>query len=258
MTSNRYDVSNRKNQSTSDNSYSERAGKHFDEASGLTLSKLRNFPRFVPRQSLALFLARNEIFKNLLGVHGSIIECGVFLAGGLFTWAQLSAIYEPINHNRKVVGFDTFEGFPSIEAADQSNDRDSLAIQKIEGGYCFSGIGELRQGIELFDLNRPVGHIEKIQLVPGDATVTIPKFIEENPHIVVSCLHLDFDLHSPSVTALRHFLPRMPRGAMLVFDELNHSDWPGETLAVLEEVGLRRLKICRFSYTPQLSYAILD
>ena len=33
-------------------------------------------------------------------------------------------------------------------------------------------------------------------------------------------------------------MPRMPKGALLVFDELDNPMWPGETLAALESVGL--------------------
>jgi hypothetical protein len=50
----------------------------------------------------------------------------------------------------------------------------------------------------------------------------------------------------------------MPRGAVLVFDELGQADWPGETLAVLETVGLRNLRIERFPFTSQPSFAVLE
>ena len=37
--------------------------------------KLENFPKYVRRQNLTRFLALYEIFKNILEVKGSIIEC---------------------------------------------------------------------------------------------------------------------------------------------------------------------------------------
>ena len=51
--------------------------------------KLINFPRFVNRRDIATFINRYEIFKKIINVHGSIIECGVnlgagFLAGFIF------------------------------------------------------------------------------------------------------------------------------------------------------------------------------
>ena len=34
------------------------------------------------------------------------------------TWYHLSAIYEPTNYLREIIGFDTFEGFPEISVED--------------------------------------------------------------------------------------------------------------------------------------------
>jgi hypothetical protein len=243
-------------QTSNEQRYREQIGAYFEQGAGTTLDRLNNFARFVPRQALSLFLAKHELFQHVLPVHGNIVECGVFLGGGLFSWAQFSAIHEPVNHGRKVIGFDTFDGFPAIGAKDQGEGTGSR--EKVVGGYRFDGRAELETGVKLFDLNRHVGHIPKLELVPGDANVTIPQYLEENPHLVVALLYLDFDLYEPTRTALRAFLPRMPAGAVLAFDELNQRAWPGETLAVLEEVGLRKLHIRRFPFTPALSYAVLD
>ena len=55
-----------------------------------------NFAKFTSRQTLTRFLAHNEIFTKVLPVHGSIIDCGVYMGQSLMTWAQLSSVYEPI------------------------------------------------------------------------------------------------------------------------------------------------------------------
>jgi hypothetical protein len=83
--------------------------------------RLESFPRHVRRQALARFLVRYEIFKQNLGVHGSVVECGVFAGGGLMTWAHCSSILEPYNHTRRVIGFDTFAGFPKTHEKDTSS-----------------------------------------------------------------------------------------------------------------------------------------
>ncbi len=232
--------------------YRKAIGPYFDASTGTTLDKLKAFPRFVPRQDIAMLLARAELFRLAAPVQGAFIECGVFMGTGLFTWAQLSAIHEPYFHNRRVIGFDTFAGFPSLAAQDGAE-----GDLKRPQGYEFSAIDELRQGARLLDLNRPIGHLPKIELVQGDAVETIPKYVEDNRHLVVALLYLDFDLYEPTLAALRHFLPRMPRGAVLAFDELNQKLWPGETVAVMETVGVHKLAIRRFPFVPSMSYAIL-
>ncbi len=251
----KYALTNSGTQTANDLLYKQHMEPFFTAASGSNLDKLNNFSRFTSRQSLSLFLAKNEIFQHILPIHGHIVECGVFMGGGLFTWAQLSAIYEPINHGRKVIGFDSFDGFPQLGEMDQ--DGDAISEHKVKGAYKFEHLAELQKNIELFDLNRNLGHINKLELVKGDALQTIPQYMADNRHLVVALLYLDFDLYEPTKIALKHFLPRMPKGAVIAFDELNQKQWPGETLAVLEEVGINNIRIQRVPYTPSLSYAIL-
>ncbi len=43
---------------------------------------VENFAKYVPRQTLTRFLVHNELFKMVLDIKGSIIECGIFRGGG--------------------------------------------------------------------------------------------------------------------------------------------------------------------------------
>lgn len=255
---NRFSMLDARTQTSADEQYATRIQEFFSAGEGDILAKLKNFTKFVPRQTMATFLAKNEIFKQIVDVHGHIVECGVFMGGGLMTWAQLSAIYEPYNHTRRIVGFDTFAGFPSLAEQDATSADASLSFAKV-GGLAVQGIeDDIRHAVSLYDLNRPLGHIDRVELVKGDAQQTIPAYLEDNQHMVVALLYLDFDLFEPTLAAIRTFLPRMPKGAVLAFDELNQKYWPGETLAVLESAGIRNLRIRRFPFTPQISYAVLD
>ena len=58
---------------------------YFNSSLGSNIEKLQNFSKYVPRQDLTNFLARYEIFKKILNVPGSIVECGVLFGGGLRT-----------------------------------------------------------------------------------------------------------------------------------------------------------------------------
>lgn len=40
--------------------------------------------------------------------------------------------------------------------------------------------------------------------------------------------------------------------------ELDNPLWPGETLALLESVGIRQLKLQRFEWDPYIAYAVLE
>ena len=227
---------------------------YFASSPGANVVKLQNFAKFVPRQSLTRFLSRYELFKMVLRTQGSIIECGVLQGGGLMSFAQLSAIFEPVNWQRQIIGFDTFDGFRDLSEKDRG---ESSSASLREGGLAADSLGDLEACIRIFDANRTLSHIPKCQLVKGDVRQTIPAFVERNPHTVVSLLYLDLDVYEPTKVALEHFLPRMPKGAVLAFDELNAPNWPGETAAVIETIGLANLRIERFEFDSLLSYAVL-
>ena len=72
--------------------------------------KLENFPKYIRRQNLTRFLALYEIFKKVIYIKGSVIECGVNDGFGLMSWAKFSSILEPVNFTRRIYGFDSFHG----------------------------------------------------------------------------------------------------------------------------------------------------
>jgi hypothetical protein len=218
------------------------------------LERLQNFTLYMPRQDLTNFLVRYEIFKRVIGIQGSIIECGVLRGAGLMAWAHFSTVFEPTNHQRRVVGFDTFSGFPKLS----KQDRASEAKEAHRGGLAVDSYDHLQHCVELFDMNRFIGHVPKVELVRGDAAKTIPQYLKDNPQLIVSLLYLDFDVYEPTLTALKHFLPRMPKGAVIAFDELNLKDWSGESIAVLESLKLRDYRIERCSFGSVISFAQIE
>lgn len=217
-------------------------------------TKLENFPKYVRRQNLTRFLALYELYKRQLPIKGSVIECGVNHGFGTMSWAKFSAILEPVNLSRRIYGFDTFEGFPGVSEHDRS-----AASQHVKVGDLAADVyEELGELVDIYDSSRFLGHVKKVNLVRGDALETIPQFVKDNPHLVVSLLFMDFDLYEPTKVALEHFLPRMPKGAVLAFDELDNPLWPGETLAMLETHARRPLRIERLEFDPYIGFAILD
>lgn len=236
--------------SEKEQTYAARMERCIEESPFSQLDRLRNFSLYAPRQDVTNFLVRYEIFKRVLPVQGSIIECGVLHGGGLMAWAQFSSIFEPTNHQRRIVGFDTFRGFPALSQQDRSSE--SAAARA--GGLAVDSYDHLQECIELYDMNRFVGHVPKVELVRGDATETIPQYVKDNPQLIVSLLYLDFYLYEPTLAALKNFLPRMPKGAVIGFDELNMKDWRGESIAVLETLNLREYRIERCTFGSAISF----
>ncbi len=220
-------------------------------------NKLNNFEKYVKRQALTRFIVRYELFKKIINIKGSIVECGVHHGGGLMAWAKLSAGLEPMALHRRIIGFDTFEGFPSVDAKDMGAvTNNSLKEKGFDTSY--NAYDELIESIKEFDDSRYLNQYAKVELVKGDSNVTIPKYIEDNQHLIISLLFMDFDLYQPTKTALEHFLPRIPKGGIIAFDEINNPAWPGETIALLEKfISLNNLHIQKFYFDPSIAYIIL-
>jgi len=227
----------------------------FNQSSLSLAYKLQAFPLFVRRQDMAYLMAKYEIFKQILNVNGSIVECGVFVGGGIMTWLHCSSILEPYNHTRKIIGFDTFNGFPEIDERDaNTGTSEHLHI----GGLTVSSSmkDELTNIISIHKRNSPLSHINKVELIEGDACENIPDYVEKNPHLLISLLYLDFDIYKPTKAALQILFKRVVKGGVVAFDELNCRQYPGETVAMLEELDIASVELKRFPFTTHMSYFV--
>jgi len=218
------------------------------------IEKLRNFPVFTWRQQVRNFIEKYELYKLIKNVPGSIVECGVADGFGLMSYAHFCSIFEGYHHIRKVIGFDTFDGFTDLLPQDKT----SKAVHMKKGGLKHDSYSILQKAIKLYDQNRTLGHLEKVQLVKGDISKTLPSFLKENPYLVISLLYLDMDLYQPTKDAIHLFIDRIPKGGIICFDEINHPDYPGETVAVMEELGFRNLRLKRFDFSTRACYAVIE
>ena len=247
------DQSNPKNYLKSEEEYFDRIEEYWQQADGNYSEKMYSLSRFVPRQALGYFLARNEIYKQVLDVHGSILDFGIYRGGSFFTWLQLSAIYEPYNHIRKVIGFDSFEGFSAIGEQDKGKNDKDLAL-KVEGGMAWDGFDEISQGVELYDKNRPLGHVNKGLLVKGDLPGSVENFLDDHDETIVAMANFGLSLYEPTLKILQAIKPRLVKGSILVFEDLNKATWPGESKALLEVFDMSEHSLERLPYCPHISW----
>jgi len=215
---------------------------------------LSNLGLFIKRQDLSRILFMNELYKKIIDVHGIAIEFGVRWGQHLALLESLRGLYEPFNHNRKIGGFDTFAGFPSIHEKDGQSDITQEGAYSVTKGYK----EYLEKVLDYHEKESPISHIKKDQLVQGDATKTIEKFFKENPETIVSFAYFDLDLYEPTKKCLEVIKEHVTKGTVIGFDELNMHDHPGETLALKEVFGLSRYKITRSPFSSVQSYIIIE
>jgi hypothetical protein len=215
---------------------------------------MNNLGLFINRQSLSRIIAMNDLYRKILDIHGIICEFGVYWGQNLSLFESFRGMYEPYNYNRKIVGFDSFEGFVSLDKKDGSSD-----IIK-DGSYATSTGYEdtLSKILDYHESNSPVSHIKKYELVKGDASVTIKKYLEKNPETIIAFAYFDFDVYKPTKDCLEAILPHLSKGAIIGFDELNFHEFPGETLAFQEVLGVNNYTIQHVANNPLMSYIVFD
>lgn len=217
-----------------------------------TREKLENFTNWVRNRDLARFLYRSEIYKSILHVPGVIVEAGVLYGGSLSSWLHLGEIYEPVNYGRRVYGFDTFTGFPSVSQKDIPEKKNFPEYYNAGTFSAEKAEEDILDLFRLLDKTRKLSQLPRMNLIKGNIMETLPELLAKDKSILVSLLHIDIDLYEPTKAAIVACLPRMPKGAVICFDELCYEDWPGETEAVLELFDVNNLTMERSPITPNI------
>lgn len=204
------------------------------DARGYTTEDLlRHWPAYAMRRDITRFLSHYELFKLVRDLPGCIVELGVWRGSSLLTWSKLLDAFCPFDRSRKVFGFDSFEGLQNFLPEDGSATATDREIGRVEGGYAATE-KELRQLAAASNTDSMIPGTERTHIFAGDATKDIPRFLEENPGLRISLLHLDMDLYEPTLRALELLYPLVVKGGVVTFDEYGMIPWQGETAAVDE------------------------
>ncbi|NFE95093.1 crotonobetainyl-CoA--carnitine CoA-transferase [Clostridium botulinum] len=215
---------------------------------------LQNLGLYMNRQSLSRILFMNDLYKKIVDVHGIAVEFGVRWGQNLALFESFRGIYEPYNYNRKIVGFDTFEGFKSLD----KNDGQLDIIR--EGAYSVTENYEeyLEKILQYQESENPISNIKKYEIVKGDATKTIHTYLNDNPETIIALAYFDFDIYKPTKECLVAIKPYLTKGSVIGFDELNYHKFPGETIAFKEVFGLDKYKIRRSNISPLQAYIVIE
>jgi hypothetical protein len=120
---------------------------------------------------------------------------------------------------------DSFAGLPSVSEKDGASDLMKTGNVSVTDNY----IEYLDQVMAFQEGNNPLSHIKKYDLVAGDACLKAEEYFEAHPETIVALAYFDFDIYEPTKKCLELIRPRLVRGSVLEFDELNDPDSPGET-----------------------------
>lgn len=213
---------------------------------------LRNLQLFTSRIDLADMLFMSELYKKQLNVHGVIAEFGSRWGRNLALFEALRSIYEPYNHIRKIIGFDTFQGFASVDK------KDGGYSGAVNGGFSVSEGYEqfLEKVLSAHEKLAPISQRKKFELVKGDINQTLPQYLNDHPETIFSLVYIDVDLYEPTKNILNSLKNHIVKGTIIGFDEVCHPNWPGETVALKESFDLSSYELKRLPCSPTTSYIV--
>ena len=64
----------------------------------------------------------HHLFRQIIDVQGVVMEFGTRWGQNMALFEALRGIYDPFNRHRKLIAFDTFEGFPSLDEKDGNSE----------------------------------------------------------------------------------------------------------------------------------------
>ena len=211
---------------------------------------LPNLGLYLSSKSLSRVLFFYEIYRKIINTHGVVMEFGVRWGQTLMLLSALRGIFEPFNRHRKIIGFDTFEGFKGVSEKDGTQSKSAEGHFSVSKGY----EDYLAQLLAVQEALNPIGHLKKYELVKGDGCETVAKYLKEHPETIISLAIFDFDIYKPTKAAMQAIKPHLCKGSVIVFDELCDDVFPGETVALNEVFGLNNVRIQRMPMTARVSY----
>lgn len=177
----------------------------------------RSLGLFLRGSLLARIFATADIYRQIVDIPGAIFDIGTWRGQTAVLCENLRALYEPLHFNRRIVCFDTFEGYQGFSEKDQAT-----ALHR-DGTY---NVGEayanyLRELLVLHEKSNAMGHNHgKHRVIAGDCRETIPRYFEENPHTFLALAFFDVNAYDPTQQAFKQVYERLVPGGIMAFWQL--------------------------------------
>ena len=118
---------------------------------------LLNMGLFLVPQTLSRILFMDFLYRQILTVQGVVVDFGTRWGQNLSLFSAMRGIYEPYNRLRKIVGFDTFEGFPCPSGQDSKSRMMVEKSYSVTSGY----LDYLSNMLDIQEHENPLSHIKK-------------------------------------------------------------------------------------------------
>lgn len=196
--------------------------------------KERSLGLFLRGSLLARVLAITDIYKQIIDIPGAIFDVGTWRGQTAVVCENLRAIYEPLHFNRRIVCFDTFEGYQGF------SDKDKATALHRDGTYGVGGDDYaefLRHLLVQHEKSNAMGHNNgKHKVVKGDCRETIPGFFAENPHEYLALAFFDVNAYDPTLQAFEAVWAKLVPGGIVAFWQLTRNTIPAEARVYADNI----------------------
>ncbi len=198
------------------------------------------------------------IRKKAKGIPGDLVEFGVFRGDSIIATALL---LKRMNIKKKIIGFDTFDGFLKKHKNDDVKLFKKLFKQKKISSKHYNWIKQretaiklrlienhewkntsykfVRERIKKFKLQKD------IKLLKGDIVKTVKKIDKKQKYSVV---FMDCNLYEPHLAALNHCWKHLSKKGAIFLDDYFSLKYPGARIAVNEFCYKNKLKVKRVKF----------
>lgn len=224
------------------NNFNDRWGNFIVEASEQERKDIKYFQQIGLVSDLNLW-SINQCLKYIKKkeVEGDIVECGIYNGN---TLSYIGKISEHLKLNRKIWGYDTFDGFVENSFSDKDIDFKTGKKTKFKKEDLSFSEDEVKKNIFSNDKINP----DKYILIKGNIINTLDEV--KNLPEKICFLRLDTDIYETTKKQLEILYPRLSAGGILHIDDYGWA--PGVKFAVDEyfsnsNIWLHRVDLtCRY------------
>lgn len=213
----------------------------------------RSLGLFIRGSLLARFLAVAEIYKRIVPLPGIVLDIGTWRGQTAVLCENFRAIFEPLHFNRRIVCFDTFEGYKGFSEVDRPTELHKDGMYQVGGEQYADYLNSL---LVLHEKSNAMGHNNgKHRVIAGDCRVTIPAFFDANQGEFVSLAFFDLNSFLPTAEAFKAVHARLVPGGIVAFWQLTRDTIPAEGMVYVSEILDRyEHRIERSPYYPGLCF----
>ncbi len=217
--------------------------------------KERSLGLFIRGSLLARIFAIREMYEKIYLLPGVIIDLGTWRGQTAVICENLRAIFEPLHLNRRIVCFDTFDGYQGFSEKDKSTNLHKDGTYGVGGNDYAKLLNEI---LILHEKNNVLGHnYGKHKVIKGDCRITLPNFFNENNHEAVALAFFDVNAFDPTWESFQIIYDRLVPNGIIVFWQLTRDVIPAEGLVYNEKIiNKYNHNIYRSQFYPGLCYIV--